>query len=1236
MLASTPNTDYVSLRASKRDQSMSPSCRTPYSFQTPPRFSAANSYDSPMLTPSPLRRYNLPSAEPIDLDDVFQSPEVSSSYTYLPRRAHLSRHDDDEGGSSLAPPTSFPLGRAMAPPTSPLPFRTPLRTPVRRSARTQGSPVRPVLSEKPVNALHPNIELGVSLKRKPTPSMCATPQRTRALTPLAITSVTPREQGESGVVAFDRLAPLPAPRFTPQNTGDTDLKRQAETMTMLKISDLRRAENESGYESGPEEIERRDLFEQVVALPSHNSAHWKGKGKATGPLKAPALELFIRTGQANNEEVAEAISPGGHITKRRARSRPVSAELLESVQNTPAILEHQTSTAAHILRTECSSSVAFPPTRPRRMSHGSDTSSEAGSPVPRSRLTPGTLQRIRTQSQGKGAMNRIASSSSATQFFGPRIPQPKSTTKKPPRKPNVAFGASSVNRPRISTAALQALSRSVGERPKVLNRHSYAGPDSPATPAWRKTSHVISSPVSSPAPRKRPEESSDDEDLFFSGPPETSFSFTKDTPSPKKKQKRETPSPIPKKFRPRDSGIGLYSSDEDGSGPHLLLDDVFMPSMPQASTSVSTVNSTSDDQALVTPISGPSPHSGWPGTEVGLASDDSADGIEAFILRTLTAGVTQTSQACNEPKRVPGTPVKKIKTAYLGQRPWQSAVASKIGIPGFDDDLPPKGGKAKGKKPRKSLPAAFPILGKENKTSRKGKTRGGLSRLAMETDTDEDEDVSPSTRRDGMYDGLGLGRPSGGLPGFARASGDGKGGKGHWLMRRSSSGAFSSGSETCGSNSVTPTRATPKVWGLPPQRLPAPVSPLKNRLDFSGDHTTPSISSTSSTATNSPSAEASMRHLRTGALAMPQPTPMRAPTFMRPQTHAHPARVPLGRMSSPMDDGRLGRFDRDFIEVDELGRGEFGRVMKVRYKDHALRPSPREMGNEFFAVKKSKRIEGFKSRLRLREEADILAHLGARGGHPNVLAYIDSWEEDEALFIHTEICALGNFAHFLSAYGRSYPRLDEGRVWRILAELSAGLRYIHDAGVIHLDLKPANIFITGSGRLKIGDFGMASLWPRPAPSSEASSGSSFEREGDKLYLAPEVLQGRYSKAADVFSLGMTILETATNIIVPDQGNAWHRLRREDFSQIDSSLATLSAELRELIRGMMRAEPALRSDIALVAMHTVVSRARAAMEDIRAVDGDVFAASPLGGVSKGFLNEILGGRGWVDNRMEVGL
>lgn len=142
-----------------------------------------------------------------------------------------------------------------------------------------------------------------------------------------------------------------------------------------------------------------------------------------------------------------------------------------------------------------------------------------------------------------------------------------------------------------------------------------------------------------------------------------------------------------------------------------------------------------------------------------------------------------------------------------------------------------------------------------------------------------------------------------------------------------------------------------------------------------------------------------------------------------------------------------GKFERDFITLDTLGTGQFGSALKVKYK----------FGNEqdVFAIKKSKRLEGPKHRLvvqyqtcttfllkslrrRLREEVDVLRHLAAlRGpdGHPNVLRYIDSWEQDDVLFIQTEICDLGDLAKFLAEYGTHFVALDEARIWKIAAEL---------------------------------------------------------------------------------------------------------------------------------------------------------------------------------------------------------
>lgn len=240
-----------------------------------------------------------------------------------------------------------------------------------------------------------------------------------------------------------------------------------------------------------------------------------------------------------------------------------------------------------------------------------------------------------------------------------------------------------------------------------------------------------------------------------------------------------------------------------------------------------------------------------------------------------------------------------------------------------------------------------------------------------------------------------------------------------------------------------------------------------------------------------------------------------------------------------------------FEKVELVGTGEFSQVFRVgQPHDDTSVPSifslpssgpksPTELPHEVWAVKKSKQpYSGLKDRERRIREVEVLKTLT---NSDHVVHFVNSWEDFGHLYIQTEYCEEGSLDVFLAHAGLK-ARLDDFRIWKILLELSLGLKHIHDQGFIHLDLKPANILVTFEGVLKIGDFGMAAHWP-------AEDG--IDGEGDREYIGPEILMGRFDKPADIFSLGLIVFEIAGNVELPDNGVSWQKLRNGDMSDVPS-------------------------------------------------------------------------------------
>jgi serine/threonine protein kinase len=269
----------------------------------------------------------------------------------------------------------------------------------------------------------------------------------------------------------------------------------------------------------------------------------------------------------------------------------------------------------------------------------------------------------------------------------------------------------------------------------------------------------------------------------------------------------------------------------------------------------------------------------------------------------------------------------------------------------------------------------------------------------------------------------------------------------------------------------------------------------------------------------------------------------------------------------------------------EIGRGGMGVVYRAH--DPVI---DREV-----ALKTIRNVEGLSAEVfeELRQRFLLEARAAGRLTHPGIVSVLDAGTDEPTgvSFIAMELVR----GRDLDTVLREGVRFTPAKAAQLVADVADALAAAHDQGIVHRDVKPANILLEADGRVKVTDFGIASV-------ADVGLTRTGEVLGSPSYMSPEQISGRpVDRRSDVFSLGAVLYEllagrrafpgeglsTLTYQIVHGTPEALGGLRPEipdGYPQlVDRSLAkrpedrlpdarSFAAELRGLAAGVPTAGP----------------------------------------------------------------
>lgn len=281
-----------------------------------------------------------------------------------------------------------------------------------------------------------------------------------------------------------------------------------------------------------------------------------------------------------------------------------------------------------------------------------------------------------------------------------------------------------------------------------------------------------------------------------------------------------------------------------------------------------------------------------------------------------------------------------------------------------------------------------------------------------------------------------------------------------------------------------------------------------------------------------------------------------------------------------LHESNITRYEKEFVELRLLGEGVFGLVYQCLNR----------LDGCIYAIKRSiKPVAG--SAFEKTSLNEVYAH-AVLGKHDNVVRYYSAWAENNHMLIQNEYCNGGSLQTLLQKRFLNEPELKI-----LLLHIAEGLKYIHSHGLVHMDIKSGNIFLTKPlARQPQGDDGFvdnfdqldnyqAVTYKIGDLGHVTSVSDPHVEEGDCRYLPNEILQEDYSNLpkADIFSLGMTIFEAGGGGPLPKNGPEWHSLRNGHVPD----LLGISREFNDLIKLMAHPNPNERPSSTSIFNHSVL-------------------------------------------------